>query len=368
MSGLKNYHYPNGFELENGQVLEQLNISYHTYGTLNEAHNNVVWICHALTANSDVSDWWKGFVGTDAVINPDEHFIVCANILGSHYGTTGPLSTDPKTGNPYFHYFPEVTIRDMVKAHQLLAAHLGIKQIELLIGGSLGGQQALEWSVQEPRRISKLLVTATNARHSPWGIAFNESQRLAILADRSYYSQKPDGGSKGLRAARSIALLSYRNYRTYSATQNEETHEKSADFRASSYQRYQGDKLVNRFNAYSYIRLGQAMDSHNLGRGRGGLEKALSSIKAKTLVVGIDSDLLFPIEEQQYLAKHITGAVYAEIPSLYGHDGFLLEISELTKLVKKLFVDEDHNTDTPHTEAIADAVGVNDSTLQHINK
>ncbi len=336
MSGLKNYSHPFPFELENGQVLEELNIAYHTYGTLNEDASNVVWICHALTANSDVADWWKGFVGEGSVINPDEHFIICANILGSHYGTTGPLSIDPKTGNPYFHLFPQVNIRDIVKAHQLLAGHLGIREIELLIGGSLGGQQAIEWAIQEPRRINKLLITATNAKHSPWGIAFNESQRLSIYADRTYVAGTADGGSKGLRAARSIALLSYRNYRTYGATQYEDSEERSGDLKASSYQRYQGDKLVNRFNAFSYVRLGQAMDSHNVGRGRGGVAKALASIKAKTLVVGIDSDVLFPVEEQQFLAKNITGASYAEIPSLYGHDGFLLETKALTGLVGEL--------------------------------
>ncbi len=231
--------------------------------------------------------------------------------------------------------FPQFTIRDLVKVHQLLAGHLEIREIALLIGGSLGGQQALEWAIQEPRRIQSLLITATNAYHSPWGIAFNESQRLAILADRTYFSQSANGGSKGLRAARSIALLSYRNYRTYGATQKEEEHPTDG-FKAASYQRYQGDKLVNRFNAYSYLRLGQAMDSHNVGRGRGGAEKALAAIKAKTLVVGIDSDLLFPIEEQQYLAKHIPGAEYAEIPSLYGHDGFLLETKALTQLIEPL--------------------------------
>lgn len=333
MSSIKQHTFPGLFELENGQVLENLTIAFHTYGTLNEQGDNVVWICHALTANSDVADWWNGFVGEGSVIYPEEHFIVCANILGSHYGTSGPLSIDAKTGNPYYQYFPEVTIRDMVKAHQLLANYLGVKDINLLIGGSLGGQQALEWSVQEPRRIKNLLLTATNARHSAWGIAFNESQRLAILADRTYYSQSEKAGSKGLRAARSIALLSYRNYRTYGATQSEDTTEKIGDYKASSYQRYQGDKLVNRFNAFSYVRLGQAMDSHNVGRGRGGVEKALAAVKANTLVVGIDSDLLFPVEEQQYLARHIPGARYAEIPSLYGHDGFLLETKALTELL-----------------------------------
>lgn len=338
MSQLKYFQSNQSLKLENGQEIDNVSIAYHTYGKLNANRSNVVWICHALTANSDVSDWWKGFVGEGSVINPDEHFIVCANILGSNYGTTGPLSLKEVTAQPYYHYFPEVTIRDMVKAHQILAKELEIENIHLLIGGSLGGQQALEWAVQEPSRIINLLVTATNAKHSAWGIAFNESQRLAIYADRTYYSQRVDGGSKGLRAARSIALLSYRNYRTYNATQSEETDEKSSDFKSSSYQRYQGDKLVNRFNAFSYVTLSKAMDSHNLGRGREGVEVALSKIKAKTLVVGIDSDLLFPVSEQKFLAQHIPGAKYQEIPSLYGHDGFLLETTRLSELYKEHFI------------------------------
>ena len=335
--GTQIFKYTQSFKLESGKKLNELQIGFHTYGKLNKECDNVVWVCHALTANSDVFDWWEGLFGANDYFNPEEHFIICANILGSAYGTTNPLSQNPVTGQPYYLSFPQITVRDMIKAHQLLAEHLEIKDIKIIIGGSLGGQQALEWSIIEPNRIKNLILIATNARHSPWGIAFNESQRLAIAADRSFYANKPDGGNKGLKAARSIALLSYRGYKTYSITQQEENDKKVDDFKASSYQNYQGDKLVNRYNAYSYWYLTKVMDSHNVGRGRHGVEKALSLIKAKTLVIGIKSDVLFPFEEQQYLFRHIPKAAFAELDSFYGHDGFLIETEALTNFITSFF-------------------------------
>ncbi|MDB5140935.1 MAG: metX [Mucilaginibacter sp.] len=331
------FKYKKPFKLESGKQLQELEIGFHTYGTLNKNRDNVVWVCHALTANSDVFDWWKGLFGENNYFNPKDYFIVCANVLGSPYGTSNPLSINPVTGNPYYLAFPAFNVRDIIKAHQLLAEHLQIKHIEVLIGGSLGGQQALEWSIMEPERIKNLIVIASNARHSPWGIAFNESQRLAISADRTFYANKPDGGKKGLKAARSIALLSYRNYKTYAITQQEAKDNITDDFRAASYQNYQGEKLVNRFNAYSYWYLSKTMDSHNAGRGRHGVEKALSFIKARTLVIGIKSDVLFPIEEQQYLFSHIPKSVFAELDSFYGHDGFLIETEVLTNIIKSFF-------------------------------
>ena len=337
MNTLQKFNYQQEFVLESGNKLPHLEIGFHTYGRLNKSKDNVVWVCHALTANSDVCDWWKGLFGDGYYFNPDEHFIVCANILGSNYGTSNPLSINPVNGQPYYLAFPEISVRDMVKAHQLLAEHLGISNIHIVIGGSLGGQQAMEWGIIEPERIKNLILIATNARHSPWGIAFNESQRLAIATDRSFFANQPDGGAKGLKVARSIALLSYRGYKTYFITQQEEDDKKIDDFKAASYQNYQGEKLVKRFNAYSYWYLTKVMDSHNVGRGRNGVEKALSLIKAKTLVIGLKSDLLFPIEEQQYLFRHIPKAAFAELDSFYGHDGFLIETELLTNVITSFF-------------------------------
>ena len=330
------YQHKQIFQLESGKQLPNLEIGYHTYGKVNKQRNNVVWVCHALTANSDVFDWWKGLFGKGYYFNPDEYFVVCANVLGSHYGSTNPLSINPATQQPYYLTYPDLTIRDIVKAHKLLAAHLGVDDIEVLIGGSLGGQQALEWSIMEPDKIKNLVLIATNARHSPWGIAFNESQRLALSADSTFYDNQPNGGSKGLKAARSIALLSYRCYHIYTETQRDE--DDTLDrHRAASYQEYQGQKLVERFNAYSYWYLSKVMDSHNVGRNRDGIENALSLITAKTLVIGIKSDLLFPIEEQHYLYKQIPGAALTEIDSYYGHDGFLVETGLLTRSISLFY-------------------------------
>lgn len=344
------FQYNKTFKLESGERIRNLEIAYTTYGKLNAKRDNIIWVCHALTANSNVFEWWNGLFGTDNFFNPEEHFIICANTVGSAYGTTNPLSINPSTGHPYYLSFPQFSIRDIVSAHQLLAEHLGINKISLLIGGSLGGQQAMEWAISAPDQIENLVLLATNAQHSPWGIAFNESQRLAIATDRTFYANQPNGGSKGLKTARSIALLSYRAYDTYSATQLEFSHEKTDDFKASSYQNYQGEKLVKRFNAYSYWFLTKAMDSHNVGRNRGSISNALQAIKAKTLVIGIKNDLLFPIEEQKFLANSIPSAEYFEIDSFYGHDGFLIETKTIDQAIANfLSKNTSHSTTTvPH--------------------
>ena len=322
------------FPLESGAELQELTIAYTTYGQLSPEQDNVVWIAHALTANADPLEWWPGLVGPGKLFDPEQYFIVCANIPGSCYGSTGPTSVNPETGQPYGEDFPLITVRDMVQAHRLLRAKLGIERIRLAIGGSMGGQQVLEWAIAEPEQIEHIAVLATNARHSPWGIAFNEAQRMAIEADPSLYAGGEDAGKAGLEAARAIAMLSYRNYRTYQLAQQDEGDTKLAGFRASSYQRYQGYKLQQRFDVWSYLTLSRAMDSHHLGRGRGGLEAALQQIKAKALIIGIQSDVLFPVEEQAFLARHIPRSRLELIDSIYGHDGFLIESEAIHQLVQ----------------------------------
>jgi len=333
MNTTSTYSYPKIFKLESGKKLRNLEIAYQTFGELNANKDNVIWACHALTANADVLDWWKGLFGNNALFNPDEHFIVCANVIGSNYGSSNPLSENPVTGLPYYLSFPEFTIRDLAAAHHLLATHLGIQHLKVLIGGSLGGQQALEWSLAGTNVIENLILVATNAVHSPWGIAFNESQRLAISTDRTFYANQPDGGLKGLKVARSIALLSYRTYDAYAETQLESVNDKTTGYRAASYQNYQGEKLCKRFNAYSYWYLSKAMDSHNVGRGRKSITSALYGVKSNTLVIGIENDVLFPISEQKFLAEHIKDAQFTSINSAYGHDGFLIETDRLTKII-----------------------------------
>jgi homoserine O-acetyltransferase len=294
-------------------------------GELNAAKDNVVWVFHALTANSSPEEWWPGLVGEGKLFNPLNHFIVCVNMPGSCYGSIGPLDNDTTTGLPWFHDFPFFTTRDMVRAYQPLKEFLQLEKIFIGIGGSMGGQQLLEWAVEEPELFEHIIPIATNAQHSPWGIAFNAAQRMAIEADASWIDKNAEAGTDGMKAARSIALLSYRHYSTYGATQAETADEGLEGYRAEQYQRYQGDKLAKRFNAFSYYFLSKGMDAHNLGRGRGGSDAALKRIKANALVIGIETDILFPVNEQLFIAGNIAGSTYRVINSGYGHDGFLVE-------------------------------------------
>ena len=329
---MKLFEYQEDFVLENGKTLQGINITYKTHGQLNSDASNVVWVCHALTANADPADWWKGLVGEGCIINPQEHFIIGANILGSCYGTTGPLSINPKTNQPYYSDFPSITIRDMVKANILLRQHLGIQHIYLLIGGSMGGYQVLEWAMMEKEIIKNIFLIATSPSESAWGVAVHTAQRLAIEADSTWMEHRPDAGSKGLKAARAIGMLTYRNYGIYQEKQTDPDPEKIDNFRVSSYITYQGDKLVKRFNAYSYWLLTKAMDSHHLGRKRGGdLIKALESITQPTLIIGIHSDILCPLDEQRFMAEHMPNADLVEIDSAYGHDGFIIETKQITE-------------------------------------
>ncbi|MBQ4280422.1 MAG: homoserine O-acetyltransferase [Rikenellaceae bacterium] len=327
------FKYDKPFRLENGETLEDLTIAYHTFGKFRG--DNAVWVCHALTANSDVADWWPHTVEEGCFLDPARHFTVCANIIGSHYGSTGPLSTNPATGKPYYAAFPFITVRDMVAAHLLLAEHLGIDHVRAVVGSSIGGFQAMEMAIMKPGFADRLVLIATAARSQPWAIAFNESQRMAIEADPSFGSEDEDAGKKGMRVSRSIGLLSYRGEPAYNATQQEnDSIYKLVGFRATTYQQYQGDKLCRRFNAYSYYRLTQAFDSHNVGRYRGGIESALGTIACPTMVVGISSDIIFPIGEQIFLYRHIPDAELHILSSQFGHDGFLVEHEKLNKILK----------------------------------
>lgn len=338
MSECSYYHKSTEFALENGQVLPETDICYHTWGALNDSRDNVIWVCHAFTANSDAERWWPGMIGPGCLWDPAEYFIVCANILGSCYGTTGPLSVNPATGEPWHLDFPSITVRDVVGLHEVLRDHLGITGIHTVVGGSVGAQQAMEWAIMNPSLINHLILIAANARYLPWGIAFNETQRMALTADPTFYERSKSAGEKGLKAARAAAMLSYRNHTIYNTTQAEEDQELTDNFKASSYLQYQGEKLVSRFHAHSYFTLTKLLDTHNVGRGRGGVEDALALIRAKTLVVGIDTDILFPTPEQKFLASHIPGARYVEMQSIYGHDGFLVEITTLIKIVREFYV------------------------------
>jgi homoserine O-acetyltransferase len=323
------------FHLEQGQSLSKLSVAYHTYGTLNKEKNNVIWICHALTANSDAAAWWPGMVGEGCCFDTSKYFVVCANILGSCYGTTGPLSIDPETSSPYYHQFPAITIRDMVQAHQLLCRHLEITRIQLLVGGSMGGYQAVEWCAMEPTLISNLFLIATSSKETPWGKAIHATQRMAIETDSTWTENSDDAGKNGLKTARAIGMITYRSFQTFSATQNDEVHDLQTNYKAASYVQYQGDKLAKRFNAYSYWYLTYAMDSHNLARGRAvTVAEVLQGFRQNTLIIGISSDIISPVQEQIFLKENIPQSQLVIIDSLYGHDGFLIETDQITAHVK----------------------------------
>jgi len=313
--------------------MPEVTVGYHTYGKLNDAKDNVVWICHALTANSNVTDWWSGLAGEGKVWDPNKHFIVCANILGSCYGSSGPLTINPKTGKPYYGSFPRMTIRDLVKAYILLREHLEIEKINVLAGGSMGGYQILEWALIEPQTVNRMFLLATGASESAWGISIHTAQRLAIEADHTWQDHSPHAGAKGMKAARAIGMLTYRNYQTFVNQQTDPDIQKIDHFKASSYIHHHGDKLVERFNAQSYWLLSKVLDTHNIARGRAdSIEEVLDKIEQRTLIIGITSDILSPVEEQRFLARNMPNAAYYEIESLYGHDGFLKEFERIGKI------------------------------------
>jgi homoserine O-acetyltransferase len=334
------YIYNKPFTLESGETLPGLEIAYDTFGKLNADGSNAIWVCHALTANSDVADWWPHTVEKGCFLDPEKWFTICANFLGSHYGTTGPLSVNPATGQPWYGDFPKFTVRDMIRVHQLLAEHLGIKHVKMLIGSSIGGFQCAEWAIMQPDFAENVVLIATTPRTKPWASAFNESQRMAIECDATYGQPSAEAGIQGLAVARSIALMSYRGGAAYNKTQEDRGDEADCfTKRVNSYQRYQGQKLQQRFNAYSYYRLSQTVDSHDVSRGRGDMRSALSQIKARCLIVAITSDILFPPEDHAEFIEFIPNNEFHLIDSDFGHDGFLVEHEQLNNIIQKFMAE-----------------------------
>ena len=320
------------FTTESGYTFPGIEIAYHLYGTPGDG-KPVVWMCHALTGNSDPMEWWSNICGPGRAFDPRYHTIVCANVMGSCYGTTGATSINPETGKPYLMDFPLITIRDMVQANDLLRRHLKIEKIDMAIGGSLGAFQGLEWSIMEPGLIRHLVFIAASARTSPWAKAFNEAQRMALEADPTFGASIPEGGKAGLRAARAIGMISYRSFEAYEKTQFDPEDDRMEGFNAASYLQYQGNKLVNRYSPYAYLTITRAFDSHDVGRHRGGVGKVLKSIQTKVHCVSIETDILFPVSEVKQVADAIPGATHHTIKSLYGHDGFLVEKENLEEII-----------------------------------
>ena len=327
--GIQYFRDKHPFHLELGGTLDNgIIVAYHTYGQLNAKKDNVIWVCHALTANSNVADWWEGLFGEGRLFDPSEYFIVCANTLGSCYGSTGPRSIDPIESEPYGMTWPIVSIRDWVRAHDKLRIHLGIDEIALCIGGSCGGHQVLEFAFLIPDRIKHMGLLVTSARETAWVIAGHEAQRLAMQADPKLEGNDDHSGLDGMRAARAMALLGYRTIEAYIATQTDDD-EVVNDHRASTYMRHQGEKIVQRFYPHCYWYLTKTLDTHHIGRGRGSIPEALRSLKMKATIIGIDSDRLIPVQQQQYLAEHLPNAELFILHSPWGHDGFLIETEQI---------------------------------------
>jgi homoserine O-acetyltransferase len=323
------------FALESGTELPAIRVAYRSWGRLNEQGDNAVLVCHALTGSADVDSWWPGLIGPGRALDPDDDFIVCSNVLGSCYGTTGPTTSRPGGLEAWGPEFPAVTIRDIVRAQARLLEALGVRRLRLVIGGSLGGMQVLEWAALYPERVDAIAPIATSGRHSAWCIGLSEAQRAAIEADPAWlggdYAQDQPPAA-GLAVARMVAMCTYRSAESFT-TRFGRTWGERGSFEVESYLRYQGEKLVDRFDANSYITLTRAMDSHDLGRGRGSYEQALAAIPTPALVVSIDSDVLYPPAEQEELAAGLPAGRLATIHSPHGHDAFLIEIEELNHLV-----------------------------------
>ena len=348
-------------QLERGGELPSVRVAYETFGTLDTSGSNAILIVHALTGDSHVAGgpgpghptggWWGALVGPGKAIDTDRWFVVAPNILGGCQGTTGP-SSYASDGREWGSRFPFLTIRDQVAAQLALTNALGIERWAAVIGGSMGGMQSLEWAVSNPERLDRVAVLAAPALANADEIAHNRVQLEAIrmdpaFADGDYYeSADGDGPHRGLALARRMALLNYR-----SPTELNDRFERSwqsgmsplgdgGRFAVESYLDYHGNKFTRRFDANSYITLVEAMNSHDVGRGRGGTAEALSRVTARALVLAIDSDRLFPVSEQHHIAAHIPGNIDGTVPhvisSPFGHDGFLIEDRIVGEQIERL--------------------------------
>ena len=345
--------------LDSGARLSPVEIAYETYGALNADASNAILICHALTGDQHVASphpitgkpgWWERMIGPGKPVDPARHFIVCANVLGSCMGSSGPASIDPATGKPFGMAFPVITIRDMVRAQAMLLDHLGIQRLKAVVGGSMGGMQALSWPATFPDRVAAVVVIASTARHSAQNIAFHEVGRQAIMADPAWNhgdyhatGKPPDAGLGVARMAAHIMYLSEAALAEKFGRRLQDREEKSfgfdADFQVESYLRHQGISFTNRFDANSYLYISRAMDYFDLAEEHGGrLADAFAGATARFCLISFDTDWLYPTSEMRRIV-HALNAVaapvsFVELRSPHGHDSFLLDIPALDRVVK----------------------------------
>lgn len=331
----RSFQIPGPFPLELGGALPGVTVGYRTWGTLDRDGGNAVVVCHALTGSADADLWWTQMFGPGRALDPARDFIVCSNILGSCYGTTGPTSIDPATGAPWHGTFPAITIRDMVRVQRALVDGLGVRRVRMAVGGSLGGMQVLEWALLYPELVESVVFVASTARHSAWCIGLSEAQRQAIYADPRWKDGRYDADDPpvaGLAAARMMAMLSYRSQPSFEERFGRRPQTEDL-FAVESYLRYQGKQLVDRFDPATYVTLTRAMDTHDVSRGRGDFEEVLRGLRQPTLVVSIDSDVLYWPWEQREVAMLVPGARLAVMDSPHGHDAFLIDVDRLNEMV-----------------------------------
>ncbi len=339
-------------QLESGASLPHVAVAYESYGELDASGRNAVLVCHALTGSAhaagkhdthDVPGWWDPLIGPGKALDTRRYFVVCSNVFGGCYGTTGPTSLDANTGHPYGPDFPRFTIRDMVAVQRRLQLELGVRSWRAVVGGSMGGMQALEWAVMHPDAVQGMVAIAIGARHSAWAIGLNEVARRAIMADPAWQGGRyalDAQPESGMGLARAIAMLSYRSFDSLEARFGRERRSEgddalSSSFEIASYLAYQGVKLVRRFDANTYLGLTRAMDEHDVAAGRGRLEDVLGGVRARALVMGIASDVLYPEAEQRHLVECLPSARYERLVSPHGHDGFLIEYSQVAAHLRR---------------------------------
>jgi homoserine O-acetyltransferase len=346
---------PAVFVLESGEVIGPVTLAYEMYGELNAGRSNAVLITHALTGDAhaagfregeETPGWWHDMIGPGKAFDTDRYCVICSNVLGGCKGSTGPSSEDPKTGRPYGLKFPLITIKDMIDAQKALLDHLGIEKLHAVVGGSMGGMQALQWVASYPDRVASAVLIATTSEHTPQQIAFNEVGRQAIMADPNWNNGDYYGGSlpdKGLSVARMIGHITYMSDESMNEKFGRRMKDKrqpfkfSPEFEVAGYLHYRGHSFINRFDPNSYLYITKAIDCFSLSNGKP-LHKLLKGIETKILIIAFSSDWLYPPYQSQQIARACkmagVDATYCELRSNYGHDAFLVEFDEQTYLYK----------------------------------
>jgi homoserine O-acetyltransferase/O-succinyltransferase len=337
-------------DLHGGDRLSEVEVAYEQYGHLSPAGDNAVVICHALTGSARAAGeagWWDPVIGPDAAFDTNRYAVFCANILGSCYGTTGPASINPATGEVYGPDFPRITVHDMVAVQRALLEAMDVRSIVTVAGGSLGGLQVLEWAAQSQDTVRSIIPIACSLAHSAWAIGFNETARQAIRADVNWHrgdyvrhGVRPDAG---LALARMIAMISYRSEGSFAARFGRETRPRgdygTGTYEVESYLHYQGEKFIERFDANCYIHITHAMDDFDVAHGREDAHAALAPFRGPAMVMGIDSDILYPTRQQgeivDLLRDNGNRVDYREIHSPHGHDSFLIEWDQLDRYVRE---------------------------------